>query len=326
MFYIRKMSTQSLLPTITKPGGIITIEDRIVASALPSTVCYTESSYLSLIDKPVIETITECYEGKIIRIFNVNGTWYVAGAARIVSLDKFYAGQTGQLFKQCVNAVFNGKQITELLNESVVYIFLLRPFWQLVCSVEPNICNRLILIATEYPIGKLNYDTTELSEVKRRQMHVIINSLDIVKYMKENVTTNVQGVIVNETVKILFDDYFRLKKLRGTCQTLEQRYLELRTTLLLDEFAAVFFVEKNAIEEKIYETAKRLHKMYLTHYVAKEPVSCLGIERQTLGVVHKKYLTSKQRTTPSRINDILAQLPATKLYRLINHNQVNLLN
>lgn len=305
-------------PIIAKPGGAVTVNGATVASELPRPTRYTESTYSSLVEKPLPVTVTECVEGKIVRLFSVDGVWYVAGAARVDTFDRFCTQQTGQLFCECTTAVFGNQPLVSLLNPNVGYVFLLRPFGQLVCAVEPDLCRRLILIATEHPVGTFDYSPTELPELARRQQHCVNPTDDLLRYLKANLLpTRVQGIVVNETIKILFDDYVKLKQLRGTCRTLRQRYLELRCTPQLPEFLANFSVDADSIEESLYAVARRLHPMYLKLYVSKEPVSCSSNERQVLQAVHKAYLATKQRTTPSKINDLLAQLPALKLERLM---------
>jgi len=79
----------------------------------------------------------------------------------------------------------------------------------------------------------------------------------------------------------------------------------------------------NDLEEKIYTVAKYLHSKYLQIFVNNDSnIPSSRLERYILNIIHKRYLTTKQRTTPSRINDILSQIHPIKLKKLlqiINH-------
>lgn len=102
------------------------------------------------------------------------------------------------------------------------------------------------------------------------------------------------------------------------------KYLEIRNTkykdlpLFLNNYPDMT-LEIIDLEEQIYLLAKYLHSIYMQIFITTESdTSVSKEERFILNMIHKRYLATKQRTTPSRINDILAKISPTKLNKLLN--------
>lgn len=101
------------------------------------------------------------------------------------------------------------------------------------------------------------------------------------------------------------------------------KYLEIRNTnykalpLFLNNYPDMALEIIN-LEEQIYFLAKYLHSIYMQIFITFESdISVSKEERHILNMIHKRYLVTKQRTTPSRINDILAKISPTKLNKLL---------
>jgi hypothetical protein len=133
-----------------------------------------------------------------------------------------------------------------------------------------------------------------------------------------------QGLVLineNECIKIYDNEYYRIKKIRGNAKSLNVRYLELRCTEHYDEFLKTF-PDMEAItitlEEQIYSLAKHLHNLYMQIFVKNNcTLKCSREEKLMLHCIHKNYMSTKQRTVPTRINDLLSQLHPLKLNRLL---------
>lgn len=103
---------------------------------------------------------------------------------------------------------------------------------------------------------------------------------------------------------------------------LKQLYLEIRasedlTNFLLDhpEMETV----TRELEEQIYSLAKYLHGLYMRIFIKNETtLKCTRDERKVLAIIHKLYITTKQRTVPSRVNDVLVNINPRLLNKLLN--------
>ena len=91
-------------------------------------------------------------------------------------------------------------------------------------------------------------------------------------------------------------------------------YQDLTSFLSLHEDMIVVAEE---IEEKIYKLAKTLHHKYIEIYVNNNNIKCSKEERSILKEIHKLYIETRQRTIPSRINDILSRIHPKKLDSLL---------
>jgi hypothetical protein len=124
-------------------------------------------------------------------------------------------------------------------------------------------------------------------------------------------------------IKILSQEYADRFRIRGNVSSLKFRYLELRAApqkdldLFFELYPEMVRVGRD-IEEMIYFVCKRLHAIYMKIYIENDPsVKCSKDEQSALNIVHKQYSVTRQRTTPSRINDVLAAGNPTRVNRLL---------
>ena len=131
--------------------------------------------------------------------------------------------------------------------------------------------------------------------------------------------TDQEVILLNDTESIRIVSVER-NEIRGRSQTLTRRYLELRTVGLEKFF--MFYPEMvdiaTQIEEQLYSLAKYFHDIYMRMFIKNETtLKCTKDERTVLGIIHKLYTTTKQRTIPSRVNDVLASVHPTLLEKLL---------
>lgn len=81
----------------------------------------------------------------------------------------------------------------------------------------------------------------------------------------------------------------------------------------------------NELEEEIYALAKYLHSKYLQIFITNDPyIDASKEEKSVLNLIHKRYLTTKQRTTPSRINDLLVKIHPSRLNKLLTKSYITI--
>ena len=159
-------------------------------------------------------------------------------------------------------------------------------------------------------------DITLLPEIARRDELFFDSITKVDDFVFE---TDQEVILLNDTESIRIVSVER-NEIRGRSQTLTRRYLELRTVGLEKFF--MFYPEMvdiaTQIEEQLYSLAKYFHDIYMRMFIKNETtLKCTKDERTVLGIIHKLYTTTKQRTIPSRVNDVLASVHPTLLEKLL---------
>lgn len=263
----------------------------------------------------------------------------------------------GQSFAREIKRMYNSDGIhiddddKEFLNnfynsyfsKNKLYIFILLPSFEerIVCDERPD---KVIYICSEDPVThRFNFDDDIILDndkifLKRKEITDLKTKKDVTNFVCNINYKNCQGVVLfketpNDTmfpfiqeflsIKVLSKDYVEKYKLRGNVSSLKFRYLELRCKAQNDikNFLALYpeFHEiANIIEEMIYKICKRLHGIYMKIYIENDlSFKCSKEEQFALKAIHKQYTLTRQRTTPSRINDILTAGNPTRINRLI---------
>lgn len=159
-------------------------------------------------------------------------------------------------------------------------------------------------------------DITFLPEIARRDELFFDSITKVYDFVFE---TDKEVILINDTESIRIVSVER-NEVRGCSPTLTRRYLELRTVGLEKFF--MFYPEMidiaAQIEEQLYSLAKYFHDIYMRMFIKNETtLKCTKDERTVLGNIHKLYTTTKQRTIPSRVNDVLASVHPTLLEKLL---------
>lgn len=298
---------------ITRGSGTVVdcTTNTVVLDGQPKVVEYTFDTVPLDMDLTKYK-IYESYEGSCIRVFFHNGHWHTA------TLNKLNVckGYFGKVFMESICAALNVKYpdhetlFNALFNPDIKYSFLLKPYEKLVSDCDPLPQNRIIMLE-----GDL--------ELPKRKELAFSSINELISQFKRDYHVS-QGLVLvceNECIKIYDNEYYRIKKIRGNAKSLVVRYLEVRCTELADEFITLFPDMKPitvALEERIYSLAKHLHGMYMQMFVKNNStMKCSREEKLVLHYIHKNYVATKQRTVPTRINDLLARLHPLKLNRLL---------
>jgi hypothetical protein len=295
-------------------GTVMTNDSTIVLDGLPKIVEYTFDTVPRDLDLTKYK-IYESYEGSYIRVFFYNGNWYTATLNKL----NIFKGNFGKVFMESLCAALNVDEhqdddhetlFQSMFNPEIKYTFLVKPYEKLVSDIDPLPQNRIIMIE-----GDLNLP-------KRKEL--TYSSIDeMLSHFKCDYRVS-QGLVLigdNECIKIYDNEYYRIKKVRGNAKSLIVRYLEVRCTEHLDEFLRLFPDMKPTIvilEEQIYSLAKHLHNLYMQMFVKNNcTLKYSREEKLILHCIHRNYISTKQRTIPTRINDLLAQMHPLKLNRLL---------
>jgi hypothetical protein len=233
-------------------GVIINVKDDvpyIVAKSFPYTEEF-ETKDMELVESrygefvPEDNTVTQAFEGTIIRIFKgpVTGKWHISTHKKINGMNSKWAGP---FFGEIFDKLWGSQEeypFDDYFDESKCYIFLIsHPENKLVC--EPSSSLRLIGIFTP----SVNGDKDEVLEqsgsvnlnLKLSHPNVLIrNELTVKNYADLFEKTNnsnykeYSGIIVyhkkNKTCyKLMNFEYFYKRELRGNEPNFRLRYLQL---------------------------------------------------------------------------------------------------
>lgn len=301
---------------ITRGSGTVTdcTSNTIVLNGLPKIMEYTFDTVPRDIDLTKYK-IYESYEGSYIRVFFYKGKWYTS---TLNKLDIF-RGNIGKMFMLSLCAALNVEQqeddhevlFSTLLKPDINYTFLLKPSEKLVCDLDPLPQNRIIMIEGDLDLPKRQ-------ELTYSSIDEMLKSFQCNHHISQGL------VLINddECIKIYDNEYHRIKKIRGNAKSLIIRYLEVRCTEHINDFLEMYPDMQSVaqqLEEDIYSLSKHLHNLYMQMFVKNLcMIKCSREEKLMLHCIHKNYISTKQRTIPTRINDLLSQLHPLKLNRLLN--------
>jgi hypothetical protein len=324
-------------------------DGKLLFKGFPESQEYTDENFTD-IDVSSFRAFN-CLEGTLIRVFHRSNEWYTATSRRFDAFVSKWASRRvtfGQSFATALRAIVSrndGVDDKQFLNEfyeanlskNLLYTFLLTPTAEerIVCiPTEPS---RVVYIGSESPETHIiNFDDDIMFEnsvfPKRCEILGLKTSKDVQEYVFDNIDYNTaQGVILFKqtddgemtAIKILSQEYADRFRIRGNVSSLKFRYLELRAApqkdldLFFELYPEMVRVGRD-IEEMIYFVCKRLHAIYMKIYIENDPsVKCSKDEQSALNIVHKQYSVTRQRTTPSRINDVLAAGNPTRVNRLL---------
>lgn len=330
--------------------GAIFADGKLLFKGFPESIEYTDETFDSDIDVSLFRAF-KCLEGTLIRVFHHANEWYTVTSRRLDAfVSKWASHKTtfGQSFAAALRSIDDKpmgedddkeylRQFYEAhLSKDALYTFLLSPSAEerIVCEMGPS---RAIYIGSESPdTHVINFDDQivvgDSVFPKRCEIVGLKTARDVQEYVFDNTDYKTsQGVILFKqtedgemtSIKILSKEYAERFKVRGNVSSLKFRYLELRAApqrdmdLFFELYPAMIRVGRE-MEELIYSVCKRLHGMYMKIYIENDPsFKCSKEEQSALKLIHKQYSVTRQRTTPSRINDVLAAGNPTRLNRLL---------
>lgn len=214
-------------------GIVVDSNNNIVCSAIPFIPEVREAEFESMDAQPY--AYTNAFEGTLIRLFFHNDVWYVSTNKKINGRNSRWACRPfGELWNECMT----GSATTELdydkyFNRSFYYIFLM-------CHPEnafigSNTQPRVFFLASNDTNVSEMYYKTEALPISYQDWFSGTNKEDYLALVRAQsykeasglivCCTNAQGVPF--TIKLVSDDYYHRKELRGNEPNLGLRYMQL---------------------------------------------------------------------------------------------------
>lgn len=345
-----EMNGLKILPQGDFRGPIYGADDESIFKGFPVSVELVADEDISVDGDLSAYDIFRCAEGTVIRVFERSGTWYTATTRRLDAFKSRWASKTtsfGETFTAQLRRIdaldddpkddrkFLERFYERRLSPGERYAFFLvsRGDERIVCD-EPGADEPGVLfLGVERPDSSFDFDRAlSLDDDKTfpKPERLKFDSVDEVKrFVRVAIDyRHHQGVIMFrgalESIKILSPEYAERFALRDNVASLKYRYLQLRgDSDLLAAFLDLYpsmIDEASRIERDVYEgVCKSLHALYMRRYIENRIGSeCSKEETFALRLIHKQYAITRQRTTPSRINDILTtEAPATIVNKLL---------
>ena len=277
--------TTSSVPDIAHVRGVVVTKSttpKIVAKSFPFTPEIVSTSLVSPDFDPDNACVSKAYEGTVIRVFYYNGVWYLSTHKKINGeMSRWGSPTFGSLFNECWGVLTdNGKPAFDgFLNKDHCYVFMMsHPANALVC-VNKN--KTLYHIATYDTSGALPRPIVEslesplLKNVKNPIKEDIKSPDELVAFVNNLNSRDCSGVIVtfkNSPVmyKVINQDYYRKRNVRGNEPNIRLRYLQLERIhgMNTDELRALL-PEKNLMFDYVEKNRTRLTNYLCDHYIHK---------------------------------------------------------
>lgn len=346
-------------------GPIYALNDdkyNLIFRGFPTSSEYTEDSIGSVVDiDPSKCIVYPCAEGTVIRVFYYGDKWYTSTTRRLDAFKSRWASKTvtfGQSFADRLRKYLIDDDIIESIDKDFLdvfysryldkdkrYLFFLRSSGEerIVCDNDDDDFD-VWYIGQERQDYTIDFDDTSISVIpKIDRLTNLLTLEDVAEYVRNEIDyRRHQGIIMFrwndennelESIKVMSTSYAERYAVRNNVPSLKFRYLQLRNDpyrleLFLDTYPSMVDIAKN-IEEDIYQgVCKSLHMLYMNRYIENRlNVECTKEEIFALRLIHKQYTLTRQRTTPTRINDILTrEAPATILNKLLRSYRRSLRN
>jgi hypothetical protein len=299
----------------------------------------------------------EAHEGTLIRVFNINGRWYVSTNRRLNAFNSKWAGKTttfGVSFADAIRRLVDDEVYEEEslesrkknakeyliklfknnLDASKKYMFLLKP-----CSEERIVCNSsnsILNIGVFDAANNLSLDANVSFEncvVPKPEKFRFDTFSDMMEKLDAIDIESIQGFIAIQDGKIhykIFNDrYNYLFSLRGNVSSIKFRYLELAhlvatgkgyTEEHMRDFLKLYpEFDPVPLQNFIWNVVvEDLHKKYMDVYIMKKLQTVPQKIMDMLAKIHDCYRRSGVRTDKTRIQDILVFQKPSLVNQLIN--------
>jgi hypothetical protein len=334
--------------------GLIYAGDELIFKSFPFCEEYTDETVRGQNIDPTQWKIFECVEGTLIRVFFHGEKFYTCTNRRLDAFKSRWASKKtsfGESFAKALRTLSDDHQVLDdkeflqsfyrkNLSVDKKYVFILHSSGdeRIVCLNDEPAVSFIGSVDDDHVV---NFeDVIELSNgtrvPKSRNLAGYSTIDELADYVFENIDyKNCQGVILFrqttgnlESIKILSKEYLERFQIRNNTPSLPFRYLALRCyPQKLDTFFEMYPHMKNVaddIEKRIYELCRTLCEMYKKIFIQHDTsVECFREEKLALKFLHKQYISTRQPTTPYRINDLLSHESLTsKLNKLLKIAQV----
>ncbi len=342
-------------PTCIKScRGIVFNKDELVLKAYSYNPYYTSDDF-AFLDKTYPD-LSNClffdsYEGTLIRVFFINGKWYISTHRRLDAFKSKWASRVS--YGECLSRSLEHEYATSvpfknridqspLENTASVldkFISTLDINHQYMFLIQNNGDNRIVCAAPEYPqtfhVGTFsrNKESVDLSidvNLPYPQRRVFDTMDDVMEYVENTDPTKIQGLIMftpTEQIKIFNRTYKYYYDLRGNEASIKYRYLQLRMDReKLADFQSIYPNYQryfDLYENVIYDIVVNIFNAYVKRFIHKEHIAMPSEEYSIMRECHSWHISDRARNHISinKVMNVFNKQSASKINRMIRrHN------
>jgi len=262
----------------------------------------------------------EAVDGSQVRLYYYNDVWNMA-TTRCIKADNAFWYSTKSfetLFRECCDLDYDS------LNKNYCYSFVIRHSEnRIVTEYEQN---SLVHVLTR-DMTTPNYDIVECDIGVPKPVNMTFeNSDEIINMVKSSTRTDIEGIFIwhgDKHVKLRFDAYMNIKRLRNNTRDLFYEYVENRVLGIHEEYKKAFSEYQYDIDyydSILGDIVKKMHRLYMEVHVEKTRLIKV-VDRsfhRHLYNLHGKYIKEKVKITREVVSEFLFNLDAKQIMHLIN--------
>ena len=265
----------------------------------------TDREFLDQMDLSDV-TFYPSEEGTLIRVFYVNGKWYVSTHRKLDAFKSRWGSSIsfGDIFMKALIVHFPTittiGDFTCTLDQSHIYFFLIR-------NTDGNrMVARPPSEETVYHVGTLmdgtSYDTTLDVGVPKQVPFSFTDMSDVIEHVKSVDPFQYQGVIGfykdGKQFKIVNTKHQLYMNVRGNEASIPYRYLQIRSNptyvMLMNELYPEKTSQFGSYENAIFKIAKFIHFSYMERFINKKHVVVPKEEYRIIKECHGWHITDRE--------------------------------
>lgn len=315
-------------PDIVKyTRGVIYQNDNIVMDSIPFTPDFTTQDVSSI--KFDGYRFFESVEGTLLRVFNINGKWFLSTHRKLDAYRSRWASRFsfGELFETVISRKFESlNAFYNTLDVSKQYVFLLLNTQDSKIVCDPPVLPTVLHIGT-YTNHVFDLDDNiNLDKPKELFFTSVEELIDFVNNCNWH---KIQGVMAfgDQPFKVVHPEYKKLAELRGREKSVLYRYLQIR----LDEENVSKFIQMypeysekfQEYEHILHEISTYIHYSYIGRYVNKKFVRVPPEHFTVMKAAQEWHMSNKKvnRVTLERIKKIMNNQTCHNLNQMIKYYQ-----
>ena len=270
--------------------------------------------------------LSESIDGSQIKLYYHNDMWNIATTRCINAGEAFwYSNKSFEtLFRECHDLNYDN------LNTDYCYSFVIRHSENRIVTDYDE--NSLVHVLTR-DMTTEKYDIVEHDIGVAKPVEITYNSsLELMDMIKTTTRTDIEGVFIrhgNKHVKIKFDAYMNVKKLRNNTRDLFYEYIEImmasKTVEYKKEFPEFEF-DINYYESIVDDLIKKTHRLYMEVHVEKTRlIKAVDVSfHRHLYNLHGKYINERTKINRQVVREFMFKLDAKQIMHLINIHYRNI--
>jgi len=263
---------------------------------------------------------TESIDGTQIKLYYYDDVWNMATTRCINASDAFwYSNKSFEtLFRECHDLDY------DKLNKNYCYSFVIRHSENRIVADYTD--NSLVHVLTR-DMSTKTYDIVDHDIGVNKPVELNFNnSNEVLEMVKNSDRTDIEGIFIryeNKHLKLKFDSYMNIKKLRNNTRDLFFEYIENKVADKVDVYKTTFpefEYDINYYESILGDLIKKLHRLYMEVHVEKTRLIKV-VDRsfhRHLYNLHGKHIKEKTKITREVVSDFLYKLDAKQIMHLIN--------